>query len=71
MAEASTDEDAVSMDELEAVEASFDDVPIASASNPKSVERAIDEHIAIGAVTSAVRAAKTVPIIITSSGGIA
>uniref|UniRef100_A0A2N9ETN5 Aminotransferase-like plant mobile domain-containing protein n=1 Tax=Fagus sylvatica TaxID=28930 RepID=A0A2N9ETN5_FAGSY len=67
VAEASTDEDAVSMDELEAVEASFDDVPVASASNPRFVERAIDEHTAVGAVTSAVRAAETVPIIITSS----
>ncbi len=37
MAKTGTDEDAVSMDELEAVEASFDDVPVAFASNPRSI----------------------------------
>ena len=39
VAEAGTDEDVVSMDKLEAAEAFFDDVPVASASNPRSVER--------------------------------
>ncbi len=33
MAEATTNEDTVSMDELEAVEATFDDVPAAFAGN--------------------------------------
>jgi hypothetical protein len=69
VAEASTGEDVVSMDELEAAEASFDDVPLASASNPRSVERIVDEHKTVGVVTSAVRAVETTPITITSSGG--
>jgi hypothetical protein len=37
VAEASTEKDVVSIDELEAAEASFDDVPLASASNPRSI----------------------------------
>ena len=69
VAGASTEEDVVSMDELEAVEASFDDVPLASASNPRSVERIVDDHTTVGVVTSAVRAVETTPITITSSGG--
>ena len=69
VAETNTDEDVVSMDELEAAEASFDDVPIASASNPRSAERTIDEHTTVGVVTSAERAVETTPITITSSGG--
>jgi hypothetical protein len=64
--EASTDEDTISMDELEAAEAT-----VASASNSRSVERASDEHTAVGAVTSAVRAVKAEVIAITSSGEIA
>jgi hypothetical protein len=60
--------DIVSMDELEATEASFDDVPVTSASNPRSVERASNEHTTVGAVTSAMRAAEAEPIAITSSG---
>jgi hypothetical protein len=71
MAEASTNEDLVSMDELEATEASSDDVSTASASNPKFIERAIDEHVVVGAVTSAIRIAETTPVTITSSGGTA
>jgi hypothetical protein len=71
VAKTGTDEDAVSMDELEAVEASSDDVPVAFASNPRSVERATDEHTTVRAVTSAVRAAEVEPIAITSSGGTA
>ena len=69
--EASIDENNISMDELEAAEASFDIVPIASTSNPRSVERASNEHTAVGAVTSAVRATEAEPIAITSSGGTA
>jgi hypothetical protein len=68
VAKDSTDEDAVSMDELEAIEASFDDVSTASTSNPKSIERAVEEHVVVGGVTSAVRDAKSTPVTITSSG---
>jgi hypothetical protein len=68
VAKDSTDEDAVSMDELEAIEASFDDVSTASTSNPKSIERAVEEHVVVGGVTSAVRDAKTTPVTITRSG---
>jgi hypothetical protein len=35
------------------------------------VERAVDEHVTAGVVTSAARAAETTPITITSSGGTA
>ena len=65
----STEEDAVSMDELEAAEASFDNAPTASASNPRSAERTVEEHAIVGVVTSAARAIKTTPITITSNGG--
>uniref|UniRef100_A0A2N9EV39 Aminotransferase-like plant mobile domain-containing protein n=1 Tax=Fagus sylvatica TaxID=28930 RepID=A0A2N9EV39_FAGSY len=44
----STEEDEVSVDELEAAEASFDNSPVASASNPRSVERAVDDHTTPG-----------------------
>ena len=71
VARVNTDEDIVSMDELEAAEASFDNIPVASASNPRFVERASDEHTATGAVTSAVRAAEAEVIAITSNGVIA
>ena len=71
VAEDSTDGDAVSMDELEAAEASFDDVSTASASNPKSIERAVEKHVVVGGVTSAVRTVETTPVSITSSGGVA
>jgi hypothetical protein len=69
MAEAGTDEDIVSIDKLAVLEASFDNVHIASASNPRSVERASDEHTAVRAMTGAVRAAEAEPIAITSSDG--
>jgi hypothetical protein len=68
VAEASTNKDVVSMDELEAAEASYDDISTASASNSKSIERAIDEHAIVRAVTSAVRTVGAKPITITSSG---
>jgi hypothetical protein len=71
VAEASTEEDVVSMDELEAAEASFDDVPLASASRLSSIERIVDGHTTVGVVTSAMRAVETTPITITSSGGTA
>ncbi len=64
----STEEDEVSMDELEAVETSSDNSPVTSASDPRSVERAIDEHITVEVVTSAARVVETTPIIVTSSG---
>ena len=67
----STEEDEVSMDELEAAKASFDNSPVASASNPRCVERAVDKHTTAGVVTSAARAVETIPITITSSGGTA
>jgi hypothetical protein len=67
--EATTDENTVSIDELEVVETYFDNVPVASASNPRSVERASDKYIAVGIVTSAMRAIETKVIAITSSGG--
>jgi hypothetical protein len=67
----STEEDEVSMDELEVAEAFFVNTPITFASNPRSVERAIDEHTTAGVVTSVVRAVETTPITITSSGGTA
>ena len=67
----STEEDEVSMDELEAAEAAFDNTPTASASNPRSVERTVDEHTTVGVVTSAARVVETTPITITSSDGIA
>uniref|UniRef100_A0A2N9G5S4 Aminotransferase-like plant mobile domain-containing protein n=1 Tax=Fagus sylvatica TaxID=28930 RepID=A0A2N9G5S4_FAGSY len=54
MAEATTDEDTVSMDELEAIGAA-----VASASNSRSVERASNEHIPAGTVTSAVKVVET------------
>ena len=71
VAETSTEEDVVSIDELVAVEASFDNVPLTSASNLRFVERTFDEHTTVGVVTSAVRATETTPITITSSGGTA
>ncbi len=59
------------MDELEAAESSFDNSPVASASNLRPIERAVDEHTTAGVVTSAARAVKTTPITIISSGGTA
>ena len=69
--EDSTDEDAVSMDELEAAEVSSDDVSTASASNPKSTKRAVDEPVVIGGVASVVRTVETTPVNTTSNGGTA
>jgi hypothetical protein len=66
---ASTEDDEVSMDELEAAEASFDSTPVASASKPVSAEEAVEEHATVGVVTSAERVVETTPMAITSSGG--
>ena len=66
---ASTEDDEVSMDELEAVEVSFDSTPVASASKPVSAEEAVEEHATVGVVTSAERVVETTPMAITSSGG--
>ena len=69
VAEDSTDEDAVSMDELEAAEASSDGVSTVSASNPKSTERGVDEPVAIGDIASAVRTVETTTVNITNNDG--
>ena len=66
---ASTEDDEVSMDELEAAEASFDNTPVASASKPVSAEEAVEEHATIGVVTSAEKVVETTPMAITSCGG--
>ena len=65
----STEDDEVSMGELEAAEASSDSTPVASASRPISAEEAIEEHATVGVVTRAERVVETTPIAITSSGG--
>jgi hypothetical protein len=66
---ASTEDDEVSMDELEAAEASSESIPVASASKPISAEEAVEEHAAVGVVTDAERVVETTPIAVTSSGG--
>ena len=63
-----TEDDEVSMDELEAAEASSESTPIASASKPISAEEAVEEHAAVGVVTDAERVVETTPIAVTSSG---
>ena len=65
----STEDDEVSMGELDAAEASFDSTPVASASRPISAEEAVEEHVNVGVVTHAERVVETTPIAITSSGG--
>ena len=69
--ETSINEDTVSMDELKATEASSDDATTISASNPKSIKKAVDERVIVGAVASAVRTVETTLVTITSSGGTA
>lgn len=69
MAEATIDEETVSMDELVAAEAVFDGISTASVSNTRSVERASEGHAAVKLVTSAVRGVETEVIAITSSCG--
>uniref|UniRef100_A0A2N9FF22 Aminotransferase-like plant mobile domain-containing protein n=1 Tax=Fagus sylvatica TaxID=28930 RepID=A0A2N9FF22_FAGSY len=63
------DDDEVSMDGLEAVEASSESAPVTSASKLVSAEEAIEEHAAVGVVTDAERVVETTPIAVTSSGG--
>ena len=65
----STEEDEVSMDELKAVEATFDSASTASASKPRSAEGTVEKHTTVGVVTSAERVVETTPITITNSGG--
>ena len=69
VAKDSTDEDAVSMDELEAAEASSNGMSIASASNLKSTERAVNEPVVIRDIASTMRTVETTPVNIISSGG--
>ena len=64
-----TEDDEVSMDELEAAEASSESTPVASASKPISAEEAVEEHAVVGVVTDAERVVETTPIAVTSSGG--
>uniref|UniRef100_A0A2N9EFT5 Aminotransferase-like plant mobile domain-containing protein n=1 Tax=Fagus sylvatica TaxID=28930 RepID=A0A2N9EFT5_FAGSY len=68
---ASTEDDEVSMDELEAAEAAPDSDSTAFASKPKSTEGAVEEHATIGVVTSVERLVETTPITVTNSGGTA
>jgi hypothetical protein len=65
----STEDDEVSMGELEAAEASSDSTPVASVSRPISAEEAVEEHATIGVVTRAEKVMETTPIAIISSGG--
>ena len=67
-----TEDDEMSMDELEAAEAaeaSSESTPVVSASKPMSAEEAVEEHAAVGVVTDAKRVVETTPIAVTSSGG--
>jgi hypothetical protein len=64
-----TEDDEVSMDELEAAEASSESTPVASASKSMSAEEVVEEHAAVGVVTDAERVVETTPIAVTSSGG--
>ena len=64
-----TEDDEVSMDELEAVEASSDSTPTIPASKAISVEKAVEEHATVGVVTEAERVVETTPVAVTSSGG--
>uniref|UniRef100_A0A2N9GIR2 Aminotransferase-like plant mobile domain-containing protein n=1 Tax=Fagus sylvatica TaxID=28930 RepID=A0A2N9GIR2_FAGSY len=51
-AEVDTEDDEVSMDELEAAEASSESTPVASASKPMSAEEAVEEHATVGVVSA-------------------
>jgi hypothetical protein len=66
---ASTEDDEVSIDELEATEASSDSTPVTSASKPVSAEETVEEHTTVGVTTGAERVVETTPVAITSSGG--
>ena len=64
-----TEDDEMSMDELEAAEASSESTPVVSASKPMSAEEVVEEHAAVGVVTDAERVVETTSIAVTSSGG--
>uniref|UniRef100_A0A2N9IMQ7 Aminotransferase-like plant mobile domain-containing protein n=1 Tax=Fagus sylvatica TaxID=28930 RepID=A0A2N9IMQ7_FAGSY len=66
---ANTDDDEVSMDELEVAEASSESTPVTSASKPIFAEEAAEEHATVGVVTNSERVVETIPIAVTSSGG--
>jgi hypothetical protein len=64
-----TEDDEVSMDELEATEASSESTPVVSASRPISAEEAVEEYVTVGVVTGVERVVETTPVAVTSSGG--
>ena len=66
-----TEDDEMSMDELEAAEASSESTPVVSASRPLSAEEAVEEYVTIGVVTGAERVVETTSVAVTSSGGTA
>jgi hypothetical protein len=67
-----TGDDEVSMDELEAAEASSESTPVATpASKAISAKEAVEEHATVGVVTVAERIMETTPVVVTSSGGTA
>uniref|UniRef100_A0A2N9G1Y2 Uncharacterized protein n=1 Tax=Fagus sylvatica TaxID=28930 RepID=A0A2N9G1Y2_FAGSY len=68
-AEVDTEDDEVSMDELEAAEASSESTPVASASKPMSAEEAVEEHATVGVVSGIEKIVETTPVVVTSSGG--
>jgi hypothetical protein len=68
-AEVDTEDDEVSMDELEAAEASSESTPVASASKPMSAEEAVEEHATVGVVSGIEKIMETTPVVVTSSGG--
>jgi hypothetical protein len=68
-AEVDTEDDEVSMDELEAAEASSESTPVASASKPMSAEEAVEEHATVGVISGIEKIVETTPVVVTSSGG--
>uniref|UniRef100_A0A2N9GXU8 Aminotransferase-like plant mobile domain-containing protein n=1 Tax=Fagus sylvatica TaxID=28930 RepID=A0A2N9GXU8_FAGSY len=64
-----TEDDGVSMDELEATKASSESTSVAFASKPISAKEAVEEHATIGVVTGVERVVETIPVAVTSSGG--
>uniref|UniRef100_A0A2N9FRU8 Aminotransferase-like plant mobile domain-containing protein n=1 Tax=Fagus sylvatica TaxID=28930 RepID=A0A2N9FRU8_FAGSY len=64
-----TKDNEVSLDELEAAEASSDSTPVTSASKPVSTEEAVKEHATVRVVTGAEKVVETTPVAVTSSGG--
>uniref|UniRef100_A0A2N9FUD6 Aminotransferase-like plant mobile domain-containing protein n=1 Tax=Fagus sylvatica TaxID=28930 RepID=A0A2N9FUD6_FAGSY len=68
-AEVNTEDDEVSMDELEAAEASSESTPVASASKSMSAEEVVEEHATVGVVSGIEKIVETTPVVVTSSGG--